>query len=87
MKKIEIKGFKAFPSNFELKVDGKHMLLYGENGSANPLHLLNRNRLDEDAEIKVTIQEEAWAYTIDKDGCTPELMGGRGRIFHYSAVS
>lgn len=30
---IKIKGFKAFPQEFELKLDGKHLLLYGENGS------------------------------------------------------
>lgn len=115
IEKIEIKGFKAFPTKFELNLEGKHLLMYGENGSGkssiyfalhclyqsslkpdagkkyfnilnedgseNPQHLLNRNRLDEDAEIKVTIQEEAWAYTIDKNGCTPELMGGRRAHF------
>ena len=115
IEKIEIKGFKAFPNNFELKLDGKHLLMYGENGSGkssiyfalhclyqsslkpdagkkyfnllnedgsvNSQHLLNRNRLDEDAEIKVTIQDEAWVYTIDKNGCTPELMGGRRAHF------
>lgn len=112
---IEIRGFKAFPTKFELNLEGKHLLMYGENGSGkssiyfalhclyqsslkpdagkkyfnilnedgseNPQHLLNRNRLDEDAEIKVKIKEEAWFYTIDKRGCTPELLGGRRAHF------
>lgn len=33
IEKLKIKGFKAFPGEFELKLDGKHLLLYGENGS------------------------------------------------------
>lgn len=33
IEKLKIKGFKAFPNEFELKLDGKHLLLYGENGS------------------------------------------------------
>lgn len=113
---IEIKGFKAFPTQFELNLEGKHLLMYGENGSGkssiyfalhclyqsslkpdagkkyfnilnedgseNPQHLLNRNRLDEDAEIKVKIKEGVWFYTMDKRGCTPELLGG-GRRAHF----
>lgn len=31
--KIHIKGFKAFPNDFELELEGKHLLMYGENGS------------------------------------------------------
>jgi len=31
--KIHITGFKAFPNDFELELEGKHLLLYGENGS------------------------------------------------------
>lgn len=30
---ITINGFKAFPSMFKLELEGKHLLLYGENGS------------------------------------------------------
>ncbi len=30
---IDINGFKAFPSKFELELKGKHLLMYGENGS------------------------------------------------------
>ena len=30
---FEINGFKAFPSFFSLKLDGKNLLMYGENGS------------------------------------------------------
>ena len=31
--KISIDGFKAFPKDFELNLDGKNLLMYGENGS------------------------------------------------------
>jgi len=31
--KITIDGFKAFPQEFELNLDGKNLLMYGENGS------------------------------------------------------
>ena len=31
--KITIDGFKAFPQDFELNLDGKNLLMYGENGS------------------------------------------------------
>lgn len=31
--KIHITGFKAFPNDFELKLEGKNLLMYGENGS------------------------------------------------------
>lgn len=30
---LVINGFKAFPSKFDLKFEGKHLLMYGENGS------------------------------------------------------
>lgn len=33
IKEITINGFKAFPSKFELNLEGKHLLMYGENGS------------------------------------------------------
>ena len=34
IERLLIKGFKAFPKEFELKLsEGKHLLLYGENGS------------------------------------------------------
>lgn len=31
--KIKIDGFKAFPKEIELVLDGKNLLMYGENGS------------------------------------------------------
>ena len=31
--KITIDGFKAFPDNFPLELEGKNLLMYGENGS------------------------------------------------------
>lgn len=115
IEKILIRGFKAFPNEFTLKLDGKHLLMYGENGSGkssiyfalhclyqsslksdagkkyfnalnedgseNHQHLLNRNTLDENAFIKVYLKETPWIYTIDKKGCTPELMGGHRAHF------
>lgn len=30
---ITINGFKAFPSMYKLELGGKHLLMYGENGS------------------------------------------------------
>lgn len=54
---IKIKGFKAFPSEFELKLDGNHLLLYGENGSGKSsiyyaLHCLHQSSLKKDGGIK-----------------------------------
>ena len=53
VEKIEIKGFKAFPTDFELKLDGKHLLMYGENGSGKSsiyyaLHCLYQSSLKQD---------------------------------------
>ncbi len=31
--KITIDGFKAFPNKFDLELEGKNLLMYGENGS------------------------------------------------------
>ena len=50
---IKIKGFKAFSSEFELKLKGKHILLYGENGSGKSsiyyaLHCLYQSSLKQD---------------------------------------
>ena len=33
--KIKIDGFKAFPKEFELVLEGKNLLMYGENGKVN----------------------------------------------------
>lgn len=51
---IKIKGFKAFSEEFELKLDGKHLLMYGENGSGKSsiyyaLHCLQQSSLKTDA--------------------------------------
>lgn len=53
IEKLKIKGFKAFPNEFELKLDGKHLLLYGENGSGKSsiyyaLHCLYQSPLKDD---------------------------------------
>lgn len=52
--KIHIEGFKAFPKEFELELDGKNLLLYGENGSGKSsiyyaLHCLFQSPLKQDA--------------------------------------
>ncbi len=51
---LKIKGFKAFPSEFKLSFDGKHLLLYGENGSGKSsiyyaLHCLFQSPLKKDS--------------------------------------
>lgn len=51
---LKIKGFKAFSSEFKLSFDGKHLLLYGENGSGKSsiyyaLHCLFQSPLKKDA--------------------------------------
>lgn len=50
---IEIAGFKAFSDKFTLKLDGKHLLMYGENGSGKSsiyyaLHCLYQSSLKQD---------------------------------------
>lgn len=57
IEKINIKGFKAFPEEFVLNVDGKHLLMYGENGSGKSsiyfaLHCLFQSQLKPDKGIK-----------------------------------
>lgn len=57
IEKIIIKGFKAFPEEFVLNVDGKHLLMYGENGSGKSsiyfaLHCLFQSQLKPDKGIK-----------------------------------
>ncbi len=52
--KIHITGFKAFPNDFELDLEGKHLLMYGENGSGKSsiyyaLHCLFQSPLKRDA--------------------------------------
>lgn len=52
--KIHITGFKAFPGDFELVLNGKHLLIYGENGSGKSsiyyaLHCLFQSPLKRDA--------------------------------------
>ena len=54
IEKLVIKGFKAFPKEFELTLEGKHLLLYGENGSGKSsiyyaLHCLYQSPLKDDA--------------------------------------
>lgn len=51
---IHITGFKAFPNDFELELEGKHLLMYGENGSGKSsiyyaLHCLFQSPLKRDA--------------------------------------
>ena len=51
--KIHITGFKAFPDDFELELEGKHLLMYGENGSGKSsiyyaLHCLFQSPLKRD---------------------------------------
>ena len=52
--KIHITGFKAFPNDFDLDLEGKHLLMYGENGSGKSsiyyaLHCLFQSPLKRDA--------------------------------------
>mgnify|MGYP005930767459 CR=1 FL=1 len=52
--KIHITGFKAFPNDFELQLEGKHLLMYGENGSGKSsiyyaLHCMFQSPLKSDA--------------------------------------
>ncbi len=54
IEKILIRGFKAFPNEFTLELNGKHLLLYGENGSGKSsiyfaLHCLYQSSLKSDA--------------------------------------
>lgn len=110
VEKIEIKEFKAFPTDFELKLDGKHLLMYGENGSGkssiyyalhclyqsslkqddgkkyfylqnedgseNEQNLINKNSLDENAYVKISLLNHPWVYDVSKLGYRPKLLGG-----------
>ncbi len=52
--RIHICGFKAFPNDFELQLEGKNLLMYGENGSGKSsiyyaLHCMFQSPLKQDA--------------------------------------
>lgn len=52
--RIHICGFKAFPNDFELQLEGKNLLMYGENGSGKSsiyyaLHCMSQAPLKPDA--------------------------------------
>lgn len=54
IEKLKIKGFKAFPNEFELNLNGNHLLIYGENGSGKSsiyyaLHCLFQSPLKKDS--------------------------------------
>ena len=61
--KIKIDGFKAFPKEFELVLEGKNLLMYGENGSGKTttLKLLTGIYQKDEGDIKVA------GYDIDKE--------------------
>lgn len=54
IEKLKIKGFKVFPNEFELNLNGNHLLIYGENGSGKSsiyysLHCLFQSPLKKDS--------------------------------------
>lgn len=66
--KIHITGFKAFPNDFELQLEGKHLLMYGENGSGKSsiyyaLHCMFQSPLKSDAGKKY--------FNVNNDDDTP----------------
>ena len=66
--KIHITGFKAFPNDFELQLEGKHLLMYGENGSGKSsiyyaLHCMFQAPLKSDAGKKY--------FNVNNDDDTP----------------
>ncbi len=66
--KIHITGFKAFPNDFELQLEGKHLLMYGENGSGKSsiyyaLHCMFQSPLKSDAGKKY--------FNVSNDDGTP----------------
>ena len=85
--KIKIDGFKAFPKEFELILEGKNLLMYGENGSGKSsiyytLHALLQSQYHDKGSIyfdKNNSESLVNKYTTTVDpenGASPPTLNG-----------
>lgn len=96
IEKLIIKGFKAFPGDFELKFEGKHLLMYGENGSGKSsiyyaLHCLYQSPLKPDGGKKYFNQLDDQGnpngqhllnlHTLSNDACIKMLFQGNSFVY------
>lgn len=90
--KIKIDGFKAFPKEFELVLEGKNLLLYGENGSGKSsiyytLHALLQSQYHDKGSIyfdKSNSESLVNKYTTTVDPYIEIELEGSNTKYHLS---
>lgn len=90
--KIKIDGFKAFPKEFELVLDGKNLLMYGENGSGKSsiyyaLHVLLQSQYHDKGAIyfdKDNSESLVNKYTTTADPYIEIELEGSNTKYHLS---
>lgn len=90
--KIKIDGFKAFPKEFELVLEGKNLLMYGENGSGKSsiyyaLHALLQSQYHDKGAIyfdKNNSESLVNKYTITADPYIELELEGSNTKYHLS---
>lgn len=90
--KIKIDGFKAFPKEFELVLDGKNLLMYGENGSGKSsiyyaLHALLQSQYHDKGAIyfdKHNSESLVNKYTTTADPYVEIELEGSNTKYHLS---
>lgn len=90
--KIKIDGFKAFPKEFELVLDGKNLLMYGENGSGKSsfyyaLHVLLQSQYHDKGSIyfgKKNPESLVNKYTTTVDPYVEIELEGSNTKYHLS---
>lgn len=90
--KIKIDGFKAFPKEFELVLDGKNLLMYGENGSGKSsiyyaLHVLLQSQYHDKGAIyfdKYNSESLVNKYTTTADPYIEIELDGSNTKYHLS---
>lgn len=69
---IKINGFKAFPNDFSLTLEGKNLLMYGENGSGKSsiyyaLHCLLQSQCNDKGKIYFDANSNVAESLVNKD--------------------
>ncbi len=77
--KIKINSFKAFPNDFTLTLEGKNLLMYGENGSGKSsiyyaLHCILQSQCNDKGEIYFDTNSNVAESLVNKDTNKPDAF-------------